>query len=115
MNALVGQEVALQAQLRAGSAKVPFLLEVRDGAVRYSHDGTLMFGVVEWEEPEGGILHASAHAYAAMATFWRDSGYPYLLRIWNYFDAITLGHVVIGASAASLSCAAMASAGMTSE
>ena len=31
----VGQEVALQAQLRAGSAKVPFLLEVRDGAVRY--------------------------------------------------------------------------------
>lgn len=63
----------------------------RDGAVRYSHDGSLMFGVVEWEEPEGGILHASAHAYAAMAAFWRDSGYPHLLRIWNYFDAITDG------------------------
>lgn len=31
----VGQAVALRAQLRAGSAKVPFLLEVRDGAVRY--------------------------------------------------------------------------------
>jgi hypothetical protein len=31
----VGQEVALRAQLRAGSAKVPFLLEVRNGAVRY--------------------------------------------------------------------------------
>ncbi len=63
----------------------------RDGAVRYSHDGSLMFGVVEWEESEGGILHASAHAYAAMAAFWRDSGYPHLLRIWNYFDAITQG------------------------
>ena len=63
----------------------------RDGAVRYSHDGTLLFGVVEWEEPEGGILHASAQAYAAMAAFWRDSGYPHLLRIWNYFDAITDG------------------------
>jgi len=31
----VGQAVALRAQLRAGSAKVPFLLEVSNGAVRY--------------------------------------------------------------------------------
>lgn len=31
----VGQAVALRAQLRAGSVKVPFVLEVRDGAVRY--------------------------------------------------------------------------------
>jgi chorismate lyase/3-hydroxybenzoate synthase len=63
----------------------------REGAIRYSHDGALMFGVLEWEEPDGGILHASAHAYAALVAFWRDSGYPHLLRIWNYFDAITLG------------------------
>ncbi|WP_454257419.1 chorismate transformation enzyme, FkbO/Hyg5 family [Pseudoxanthomonas mexicana] len=63
----------------------------REGAIRYSHDGALMFGVLEWEEPDGGILHASAHAYAAMMAFWRDSGYPHLLRIWNYFDAITEG------------------------
>ncbi len=63
----------------------------REGAIRYSHDGALLFGVLEWEEPEGGILHASAHAYAAMVAFWRDCGYPHLLRIWNYFDAITLG------------------------
>ena len=63
----------------------------REGAIRYSHDGALMFGVLEWEEPDGGILHASAHAYAALVAFWRDSNYPHLLRIWNYFDAITLG------------------------
>ena len=63
----------------------------REGAIRYSHDGALMFGVLEWEEPDGGILHASAHAYAALMAFWRDSDYPHLLRIWNYFDAITLG------------------------
>lgn len=63
----------------------------REGAIRYSHDGALMFGVLEWEEPDGGILHASAHAYAALVAFWRDSAYPHLLRIWNYFDAITLG------------------------
>lgn len=63
----------------------------REGAIGYSHDGALLFGVLEWEEPEGGILHASAHAYAALMAFWRDSGYPHLLRIWNYFDAITLG------------------------
>ena len=31
----VGQAVALRAQLRAGSVKVPFVLEVRDGAVCY--------------------------------------------------------------------------------
>lgn len=59
--------------------------------IRFSHDGALMFGAVEWEEPAGGILHASAQAYAAMSAFWRASGYPHLLRIWNYFDAITLG------------------------
>ncbi|WP_425517884.1 pteridine-dependent deoxygenase [Pseudoxanthomonas mexicana] len=63
----------------------------REGAIRYSHDGALMFGVLEWEEPDGGILHASAHAYAALVAFWRNSDYPHLLRIWNYFDAITLG------------------------
>ena len=63
----------------------------REGAIRYSHDGALMFGVLEWEEPDGGILHASAHAYAALVAFWRDSDYPHLLRIWIYFDAITLG------------------------
>ncbi|MFM8365098.1 MAG: outer membrane lipoprotein-sorting protein [Verrucomicrobiota bacterium] len=34
MNPL-GHEVALNAQLRAGSVKVPFTIEVRDGAVRY--------------------------------------------------------------------------------
>ena len=45
----------------------------REGAIRYSHDGALMFGVLEWEEPDGGILHASAHAYAALVAFWRDS------------------------------------------
>jgi hypothetical protein len=37
MNPL-GQEVALNAQLRAGSVKVPFTIEVRDGAVRYLFD-----------------------------------------------------------------------------
>lgn len=63
----------------------------REGDIRYSHDGALMFGVLEWEEPAGGILHASARAYAAMAAFWRGSDYPHLLRIWNYFDAITEG------------------------
>ncbi|MCP1582627.1 MULTISPECIES: pteridine-dependent deoxygenase [Pseudoxanthomonas] len=63
----------------------------REGAIRYSHDGALMFGVLEWEEPDGGILHASAHAYAALVAFWRDGDYPHLLRIWNYFDAITEG------------------------
>jgi chorismate lyase/3-hydroxybenzoate synthase len=63
----------------------------RDGEIRWASDGALSFGVIEVEEGNGGIVEASAHAYARLTAFIRDSATPCLLRIWNYLDAITQG------------------------
>jgi chorismate lyase/3-hydroxybenzoate synthase len=62
-----------------------------DGSIAHSNDGELQFGALEVEEMEGDILAASEHAYTLLSAFWRSSGYPYVLRIWNYLDAITAG------------------------
>jgi chorismate lyase / 3-hydroxybenzoate synthase len=63
----------------------------RDGQIAWSCNGQLAFGVIEVEEGDGGIVEAAAHAYARLIAFIRDSETPYLLRIWNYLDAITQG------------------------
>lgn len=63
----------------------------REGDIRWSSDGELLFGAVEVAEGEGGILAAAREAYAAMTEFVSARGFPHLLRIWNYLDAITLG------------------------
>jgi chorismate lyase/3-hydroxybenzoate synthase len=62
-----------------------------DGSIAHSSDGELQFGALEVQERGGDILSASEHAYAQLSAFWRSSGYPYVLRIWNYLDAITEG------------------------
>ncbi len=62
----------------------------RDG-IAISQDPQLQFGVLELAETDGDILLASEQAYARLRAFWRDSGYPHLLRVWNYLDAITDG------------------------
>lgn len=66
----------------------------RDGAIRWASDGHLMFGAIEIDEDDaaGGIEAAATSAYAKLIAFTRGSGTPHLLRIWNYLDAITLGH-----------------------
>ena len=71
----------------------------RDGAIAWACDGQLLFGAIEIEEPEGhagegdnsGILLAAEHAYRSLTRFVADSDYPYMLRAWNYLDAITQG------------------------
>ena len=69
----------------------------RDGDIRWSTDGQLLFGVIEVDEApfaidgKSGIEAAAAQAYAQLIAFVRDSDTPHLLRIWNYLDAITLG------------------------
>jgi len=63
----------------------------RDGRIAWSCNGQLAFGVIEVEEGDGGIVEAAARAYARLTAFIRDSETPYLLRIWNYLDAITQG------------------------
>lgn len=61
-------------------------------AVRYAHDGHHLFAVVELDEREhGGILLTAEHAYAAVRHFQQQSGFPHLLRMWNYMDAINDG------------------------
>jgi chorismate lyase/3-hydroxybenzoate synthase len=62
-----------------------------DGGIAHSSDGELQFGSLELEESGGDILSASEQAYALLSAFWRSSGYPHVLRIWNYLDAITAG------------------------
>ena len=67
--------------------------------IAWSRDGQLLFGAIEVDEPAGhdgagdhsGILLAAEHAYRQMARFVSGGDYPYLLRVWNYLDAITLG------------------------
>lgn len=63
----------------------------RDGDIRWSTDGELQFGVIEVAEDEAGIAEAARQAYAAMSSFVSTTGFPHLLRIWNYLDAITMG------------------------
>ena len=60
--------------------------------VRYAHDGNYLFASIELDEREhGGILLTAEHAYAAMRRFQQQSAFPYLLRMWNYMDAINEG------------------------
>ena len=63
----------------------------REGEIRWSSDGELLFGVIEVAEGEGSITQASKTAYSAMSEFVTQRGFPHMLRIWNYLDAITLG------------------------
>jgi chorismate lyase/3-hydroxybenzoate synthase len=70
----------------------------RSGGVAWASDGQLTFGAIEVDEREyasaaepTGIVGAAAHAYARITTFQRVGETPYLLRIWNYLDAITQG------------------------
>ena len=64
----------------------------RDDGIAHADDGQLQFGALELDETAaGGILGASAAAYARLQAFRQRSGFPHLLRVWNYFDAITEG------------------------
>ena len=64
----------------------------RDDGIAHADDGQLQFGALEVDEAEhGGILGASELAYLRLEAFRRRSGFPHLLRVWNYFDAITEG------------------------
>lgn len=60
--------------------------------VAWAEDGQLQFGVLELDEPDGEDIGAAAcEAYRRLLSFTGERGYPELLRIWNYLDAITDG------------------------
>lgn len=67
-------------------------------ALRWSEDGQLLYGALEIDETAAGdgstplgVRQAAARAYARMVAFVQSRGYPHLLRVWNYLDAITEG------------------------
>lgn len=63
----------------------------RDGDLAWSATDALLFGALELDEGDAGIGVAAEDAYRRMRAFVRARGYPHLLRVWNYLDAITLG------------------------
>jgi len=64
----------------------------RDGDLAWATDGTLAFGALEVDEAEhGGIEGAGEYAYRRLGEFLSGHAQPHLLRMWNYFDAITEG------------------------
>lgn len=63
-----------------------------DGLVRYACDSHHLLGAIEVDEREfGGIAAAAEATYTALHRFQARSAHPYLLRVWNYFDAINAG------------------------
>jgi chorismate lyase/3-hydroxybenzoate synthase len=65
----------------------------RSGSVRYASDDHLLFAVAEADEREhGGIAAAAEFIYAEIRNFQAFCSFPFLLRMWNYFDAINEGH-----------------------
>ncbi len=64
----------------------------RLGQVRYREDDEYLFAIIEIDERDYADLGAAAQAaYAELMAFQAQSSKPHLLRIWNYFDAITAG------------------------
>lgn len=64
----------------------------REGMIRFAHDSLFVFGVVEVSESDfQGVREATANVYTAIQGFQRRAGYPHLLRMWNFLDAVNSG------------------------
>jgi chorismate lyase/3-hydroxybenzoate synthase len=63
----------------------------RIGSIRYASDTQHLFAISEVDERECDVCAAAEIIYAEMRRFQQRSGFPHLLRIWNYIDAINDG------------------------
>jgi chorismate lyase/3-hydroxybenzoate synthase len=62
------------------------------GSIRFAHDDRFLFAVLEEDERRhAGIREATHAAYRAIREFQRAAGFPHLLRMWNYLDAVNEG------------------------
>lgn len=62
------------------------------GIVRYAHDDHFLFAAVEVDERQhGDVRSATETVYAAIRAFQNDSEFSYLLRMWNFLDAVNEG------------------------
>ncbi|MDD5394026.1 MAG: hypothetical protein PHE17_13485 [Thiothrix sp.] len=60
-------------------------------SINYSENGTVLFGHLLLEEADFPDFRvASQVAYQHVFELLKRAGYPYLLRMWNYFPAITV-------------------------
>lgn len=83
--------------LLAGSGQTELWLSplpVRYGkhaSITYSDNGEVLFGHLLLEEADFPDFRLASHtAYQHVFELLQLSGYPYLLRMWNYFPAITV-------------------------
>jgi chorismate lyase / 3-hydroxybenzoate synthase len=64
----------------------------RQDDVRWSAGGGWLFAAIELDERDfGGVEGAARRAYAELRRFMSTRSERYVLRIWNYIDAINLG------------------------
>jgi chorismate lyase / 3-hydroxybenzoate synthase len=54
---------------------------------RWQHDGDWLFGVIDVAE-EAGLEAAASHAYAGLFDALHATGFPHLMRVWNYVPRI---------------------------
>lgn len=65
----------------------------RDRELHWSASASHLFFSIEVDEATyGGIAAAADYAYRRLGAFVEASATPHLLRVWNYLDAINLGH-----------------------
>ena len=63
------------------------------GAIRYRHDGKVLFGVIELPEPQNAagvapLQHATESAYRQIFTLLDELQHPFTYRFWNYMSDI---------------------------
>lgn len=62
------------------------------GPIVYASDDRHLFALCELDEREaGGVVAAAERIYAEIRRFQQESGFPHLLRMWNYLDEINGG------------------------
>lgn len=62
----------------------------KHASITYSSNGAVLFGHLLLDEADFPDLRTATHtAYAHIFELLQQAGYPYLLRVWNYFPAIT--------------------------
>ena len=60
--------------------------------IRYASDGTWLMGELRIDAPHSEhIEDAAFSAYQRLLAFNAASGYPHLLRVWNFLDRLNLG------------------------
>ncbi len=78
-------------RLECFNATGPVRLQ-QDGLIRHASDDAHLLGVVELAEADYGGIEATAEAaYRLLQRFNAHSGYPHILRMWNYLDDINAG------------------------